>query len=249
MFSWCLSFLGYCFSPFDTSVSCLDFREMSSISLACCLLAVLLLPMLLNAHPPISGADGGSCPYHTADVGEEEAMSTTPSPPDATPSPSSEDSTEQSEQKTLEDLPVISLAELESHGSDAESIYISIVGLVFDVTKKGKVFYGPNGGYKFFSGIEGTRKFAQGTKFSLRTPYLPSADDDVDLLTLDASKLNSLRHWLSTFLRKYELVAKVGGDFYHDDGNFAYLLDSPSLLPSISSLTHLSFPFRYPSCS
>lgn len=53
--------------------------------------------------------------------------------------------------------------ELAAHGPNGplKPILLSILGRVYDVSK-GKDYYGPNGGYKFFAGTDGTRAFVTG---------------------------------------------------------------------------------------
>ena len=51
---------------------------------------------------------------------------------------------------------LITLNELAAHGADGPltPIWLAIMGKVFNVDKGAEHYYGPDGGYKFFSGIE-----------------------------------------------------------------------------------------------
>ena len=85
----------------------------------------------------------------------------------------------------------------------------NIIGEVFDVTK-GKDHYGKNGGYKFFTGIDGSRAFVTG-KF-----------DDEGLIDniegLDPQSYLGLADWLEFYRKDYTYVGKVVGYFYGPQG-------------------------------
>ena len=53
--------------------------------------------------------------------------------------------------------------ELAAHGPDGplKPVLLAILGRVYDVSK-GEVYYGPEGGYNFFAGIDGSRAFVMG---------------------------------------------------------------------------------------
>lgn len=90
------------------------------------------------------------------------------------------------------------------------NIYLAIVGRVFDVTS-GARFYGADGSYKFFSGIDGSRAFASG-KF-----IEDGLTDDVsDLSPLDCAGIQS---WLEHYYKQYTYVGKVEGYFFDDRGS------------------------------
>nr|CAG4636368.1 EOG090X0A5G [Eubosmina coregoni]SVE69947.1 EOG090X0A5G [Eubosmina coregoni] len=89
-------------------------------------------------------------------------------------------------------------------------IYIAILGKVFDVTR-GKDYYGPGGGYAFFSGIDGSRAFVTGT-FTAE-----GLIDDIE--GLEKSDYVGLRDWADFYMKDYTYIGKVEGKFYDINGN------------------------------
>lgn len=99
--------------------------------------------------------------------------------------------------------------ELLKFTGDSDIRYLAIIGEVFDVTK-GKDHYGKEGGYKFFTGIDGSRAFITG-KF----------DKDGlidDIKGLDPQSYLGLKDWLEFYREDYIYVGKVVGYFYGPDG-------------------------------
>lgn len=86
-------------------------------------------------------------------------------------------------------------------GSDeAKPIYISIRGVVFDVSA-GKSFYGPGGAYDVFSGREASRALAKMSK----------NEEDVsgNLDGLTEKEIGVLEDWEKKFRAKYPVVGRL----------------------------------------
>ena len=95
------------------------------------------------------------------------------------------------------------LAQLRSFtGEDGGHILVAISGKVYDVTKRGKSFYGPGGGYHVFAGRDASRGLA---KMSLE-----SADvDDPRVDDLMLSEIDTLSDWTQKFEMKYKVVGHI----------------------------------------
>lgn len=106
------------------------------------------------------------------------------------------------------DLPVISKEELSRHHSKSESIYLSVLGQVFDVTEA-KKHYGQQGGYAFFCGKDATRAFVTGD-------FKKDLNDEVADLS-DGKKIG-IMEWVQMYRNTYPLVAKLEGTFYNHEG-------------------------------
>ncbi|TRY61072.1 hypothetical protein TCAL_05706 [Tigriopus californicus] len=88
-------------------------------------------------------------------------------------------------------------------------LYLAMVGQVFDVSK-GKDYYGPGGGYSFFTATDGSRAFVTG-------------QFDADGLVDDVSGLSGqdylgLQEWTEFYHKDYTFVGKLIGRFYSDNG-------------------------------
>ncbi|XP_040569152.1 neuferricin [Lepeophtheirus salmonis] len=88
-------------------------------------------------------------------------------------------------------------------------IYLAILGQVFDVTR-GREYYGPNGGYSFFSGKDASRAFVTG-EFNDG-----GLVDDVSGLSLD--DYLGLAEWSDFYKKDYAFVGKVIGRFFDKNG-------------------------------
>ncbi|KAJ8597441.1 progesterone binding protein [Rhizopogon salebrosus TDB-379] len=86
-------------------------------------------------------------------------------------------------------------------GSDlSKPIYVSIKGIVFDVTRKRDV-YGPGKGYNIFAGKDGSKGLG---KSSL------SLEDAVpDYSDLPENERKVLDDWFSFFQKRYNIVGRV----------------------------------------
>lgn len=82
-------------------------------------------------------------------------------------------------------------------GDDDGPIYLAVMGLVYDVTK-GRDFYGPGGGYAFFTGIDGSRAFVTGD-------FTPEGliDDVTDLKNEDYL---GLLQWSEFYAKDYKIA-------------------------------------------
>ena len=105
----------------------------------------------------------------------------------------------------VEDLPPrgYTLAQLRPFTGEQDGhILVAISGKVYDVTKRGKSFYGPGGGYHVFAGRDASRGLA---KMSLETEDLDNPH--VDDLTL--GEVDRLGDWVRKFEAKYPVVGHV----------------------------------------
>lgn len=109
------------------------------------------------------------------------------------------------------DLPVFSREELYQYNGvgDVDSIYISILGRVYDVTA-GKRFYGPGGKYQIFAGREVTKALAAGC---LREECIGSKStlkdkDELFDFDLNEKTMQEAKKWMAFFEThdKYTLV-------------------------------------------
>jgi predicted heme/steroid binding protein len=96
---------------------------------------------------------------------------------------------------------ILTEEELARHdGSDPNlPIYIAINGEVFDVTA-GKMYYGKDGGYKFFSGKDAARAYITGC-FETHLTH--------DLRGLSSKQIKELDNW-ADFYRNHHTYYKVG---------------------------------------
>jgi hypothetical protein len=109
---------------------------------------------------------------------------------------------------------LIAKEELKRHGPNGpfSPVWLSIIGQVYNVEKGKEHYYGPNGGYKFFSGIDGTRAYVTGefNKEGL-------VENIYDLTARDCKDLLS---WtVDTYDKDYIFVGKLIGGFYDKEGN------------------------------
>ncbi|XP_063723080.1 membrane-associated progesterone receptor component 1-like [Symsagittifera roscoffensis] len=91
------------------------------------------------------------------------------------------------------------------NGIDNERILIGVNFKVFDVTNRGRDFYGPDGPYHCFAGKDASR--------GLATMSLESStkEDFDDLKDLSSSELDQLNEWEMQFKGKYEYVGRLLG--------------------------------------
>ena len=109
---------------------------------------------------------------------------------------------------------LITKEELKRHGPNGpfSPVWLSIIGQVYNVEKGKEHYYGPDGGYNFFSGIDGTRAFVTGefNKEGL-------VENIYDLTARDCKDLLS---WtVDTYDKDYIFVGKLIGGFYDAEGN------------------------------
>ncbi|CAG5115270.1 unnamed protein product [Candidula unifasciata] len=101
-------------------------------------------------------------------------------------------------------------------GDNGETIYLALVGHVYDVSK-GRKHYGPGGGYEFFAGIDGSKAYVTG-QFDK-----DGLVDDISELT--PAEVLSLDNWKSFYEKDYTFVGKVEGAFYDKNGAELPMLD------------------------
>jgi len=93
---------------------------------------------------------------------------------------------------------------------DSPGLYLAILGQVYDVSK-GRDYYGPGGGYAFFSGKDGSRAFVSG-------------QFDEEGLIDDTTGLShgdyiGLKEWIEFYEKDYIRVGVVQGRYYTDQGD------------------------------
>lgn len=102
--------------------------------------------------------------------------------------------------------------ELAKHGFNGPNrpLLLAVMGRVYEVEKGRDNHYGPNGGYNFFSGRDGTRAFVTG-EFNEKG----LVDDIRDL---KPGEINELQNWIDFYNNDYTFYGKVIGTFYDKDG-------------------------------
>ena len=108
---------------------------------------------------------------------------------------------------------LITLNELAAHGHSGplKPIWLAIAGKVFDVDKGAEHYYGPKGGYNFFTGRDGTKAFVTG-----------EFDEDGltdDLEGLSPLQLGEIENWVKFYTDDYTYVGKLIGRYYNKDGS------------------------------
>lgn len=129
---------------------------------------------------------------------------TEPGPDRRTPAPYPQD---------RQGVRLITKQELKKHGPNGplSPIWLSILGQVYDVDKGKDNFYGPEGGYNFFAGRDGTRAFVSGN----------FTDDGLieDIYDLSPKECQDLKNWArDTYDAEYTFVGKLIGGFYNEHG-------------------------------
>ncbi|KAL3858434.1 hypothetical protein ACJMK2_013105 [Sinanodonta woodiana] len=105
---------------------------------------------------------------------------------------------------------ILTKAELAKHtGEDGGTIYLAILGKVFDVTK-GRQHYGPAGSYSFFTGKDASRAFVSGDFTS------QGLTDDVSGLSWN--DVLGLTEWVEFYKKDYTHIGVVVGTFYDETG-------------------------------
>lgn len=108
---------------------------------------------------------------------------------------------------------LVTLNELYAHGSINGTLrpyWLAIMGRVYDVDK-GHAHYGPEGGYSFFTGCDGTKAFVTG-EFNDE-----GLSDDVSELT--PLQLLDIEGWVKFYDKDYTYVGKLIGRYYNEKGN------------------------------
>ncbi|XP_041376842.1 neuferricin-like [Gigantopelta aegis] len=95
-------------------------------------------------------------------------------------------------------------------GVDGDSVYLALLGRVYDVTR-GRKHYGPDGGYHGFAGQDGTRAFVTGD-------FTPDGLIE-DVSDLQLEDYLGLQGWQQFYEKDYKYVGKLVGHFYDKDGN------------------------------
>uniref|UniRef100_A0A1I8G598 Cytochrome b5 heme-binding domain-containing protein n=2 Tax=Macrostomum lignano TaxID=282301 RepID=A0A1I8G598_9PLAT len=96
------------------------------------------------------------------------------------------------------------LARYNGVDNDEKRILIAIRGTVFDVSNRGRDFYGPGGPYEDLAGRDASRALAT---FSLNKDAFKDEVDD--LSDLDSFQVESLDNWEQQFKEKYDTVGKL----------------------------------------
>ncbi|XP_044753585.1 neuferricin homolog [Coccinella septempunctata] len=98
----------------------------------------------------------------------------------------------------------------EFNGKISPKLYLSIMGLVFDVSK-GMKHYGPGASYNFFIGKDTTRNFVDGN--------FECKQNCDDVTGLSSQELRSLMDWVKFYKNNYDEVGKLIGKYYDIEGN------------------------------
>ena len=108
---------------------------------------------------------------------------------------------------------LITVNELAAHGHSGplKPIWLAMLGRVYDVDKGAERYYGPNGGYNFFTGRDGTRAFVTG-EFDEN-----GLTDDIE--SLSPLQIGELDSWLKFYDKEYTYVGKLIGRYYAKDGS------------------------------
>lgn len=96
------------------------------------------------------------------------------------------------------------LAKFNGVDNEEKRILIAIRGKVFDVSNRGRDFYGPGGPYEDLAGRDASRALAT---FSLNKDLFKDEVDD--LSDLDSFQKESLDSWEQQFTEKYDVVGQL----------------------------------------
>jgi predicted heme/steroid binding protein len=115
---------------------------------------------------------------------------------------------------------VVTKEELAKHAASEDStepVWLAIMGQVFDVSKAPK-YYGVEGGYRFFTGLDGTRAFVTGNPLLTEGEFNSTGlREDVDGLTADQCK--SIKEWTDFYHKDYVYVGRLAGKWYDESGS------------------------------
>jgi len=128
-------------------------------------------------------------------------------------------------------------------GENGSPIYLALMGRVYDVTR-GKDFYGPGGGYSFFTGTDGTRAFVTGD-------FTPSGLID-DISDLDDGDYLGVKNWIDFYSKDYPYIGKVEGKYYDSEGNpteYSHLAEQWIQDAVKNKAVEDEFKKKYPMCN
>eukprot|EP00041_Stephanoeca_diplocostata_P005736 m.67303 g.67303 ORF g.67303 m.67303 type:complete len:506 (+) comp15972_c0_seq1:147-1664(+) len=115
---------------------------------------------------------------------------------------------------TAQEDAVLSWDTLHTHdGVQNPRIYVAVRGTVFDVTDKGKDFYGPGAGYSVLAGHDATQNLS---KMSLERSDL----DCPSYVPVDDDEQSAIDGWDAKFRSKYPIVGKIQGQEHPLDAMF-----------------------------
>uniref|UniRef100_A0A2M4BX51 Putative heme/steroid binding protein n=1 Tax=Anopheles marajoara TaxID=58244 RepID=A0A2M4BX51_9DIPT len=142
--------------------------------------------------------------------------------------------------KTGEHL--FSEAELSVHnGITGESLYLVILGHVYDVTKGAK-HYGPGESYHMFVGHDASRSFVTGE-------FERYSDELSDVSGLTDAELQQLLTWKEFYDKTYPYLGKVKGRYFDGAGQETeYLRSVRARVEKAAAQAALDGP-KYPSCN
>ena len=108
---------------------------------------------------------------------------------------------------------LITINELSAHGPEGplKPIWLAVMGRVYDVNRGADSYYGPNGGYKVFSGRDASRAFVTGE--------FKGAGLTDDVTGLNPLQLEELDGWVKFYDKDYTYVGKLIGRYYNEDGS------------------------------
>ncbi|XP_035779085.1 neuferricin homolog [Anopheles albimanus] len=142
--------------------------------------------------------------------------------------------------ETAEQL--FSEAELSEHnGIASESLYLVILGYVYDVTKGAK-HYGPGESYHMFVGHDASRSFVTGE-------FERYSDELSDVSGLTDTELQQLLTWKEFYDKTYPYLGKVTGRYFDGTGQETeYLRLIRARVEKATAQAALDGP-KYPSCN
>jgi len=124
--------------------------------------------------------------------------------------PQTQEEETQKEETTTRERVLTALELAKYDGSDGSpGLFLAMLGVVYDVSK-GPQYYGPGGGYSFFSGKDASRAFVSG-----------QFDDEglvQDVGGLSSGDYLGLEEWTSFYEKDYVRVGLVEGAFYDMNG-------------------------------
>lgn len=103
--------------------------------------------------------------------------------------------------KIRKDMTVSELKQYDGTQGDGR-VLLAVNGWIFDVTERGKMFYGPGAPYAVFGGKDASRGLAT---FSVKSSEM----EHDDLSDLNSMEMESVKEWEAQFREKYDLVGRL----------------------------------------
>lgn len=110
-----------------------------------------------------------------------------------------------------EGIKVFSQEELSHYNGEGESVYLAVLGKVFDVTK-GSQHYAKGAPYNYFTGKDGSRALITGD-------FYDETKNKDHILDLKCVELFTILTWQDTFQKKYLQIGVLDGRYYNNLGH------------------------------